>query len=119
MKDIRTIFENQFLADWDKDYPPTEGDFELWLKEIEEAKAREERLLKQAQEQQPDFSGEDWENTKWHTTPSGGDHSTAYYYNKEGLRCQRKDAYEVHIVEYKGDERINETYGFVPNGIED
>ena len=47
-----------------------------------------------------------------HKTPSGGDYSIAYFYDKNGNPCERKDAYRINIVEYTKDgERINEVYG--------
>ena len=45
------------------------------------------------------------------TTPSGGDYSIAYYYNEEGLPCEKQDADFVNIIEYKtGGIRVNEHY---------
>lgn len=45
-------------------------------------------------------------------TPSGGDYSTAYFYDAEGNPCKRADAVFMNVVEYTKDgRRINETYG--------
>lgn len=44
-------------------------------------------------------------------TPSGGDYSIAYFYDKNGRPCTKNNAVRVNIVEYKsGGIRINETY---------
>jgi len=47
-------------------------------------------------------------------TPSGGDYSVAYYYDKDHRPCKKKDAYFVKIVEYKADgTSINSTLAFL------
>ena len=47
-------------------------------------------------------------------TPNGGDYSVAYFYDKDGLPCEKKKAKHMNIVEYKKNgERINEFYGLV------
>lgn len=47
-----------------------------------------------------------------HKTPSGGDLSIAYFYDKDGVPCSRDKAHHMNIVEYKNDgTRINEFYG--------
>ena len=47
-------------------------------------------------------------------TPSGGDYSIAYYYNEDGIPCEKSKADFVNIVEYKkGGIRINEHYGLL------
>ena len=47
-----------------------------------------------------------------HKTPSGGDLSIAYFYDKNGTPCSRANAHHMNIVEYKNDgTRINEHYG--------
>ena len=44
-------------------------------------------------------------------TPSGGDYSVAFYYDKNGEPCKKEDAVRVNVVEYKkGGIRINEVY---------
>ncbi len=45
-------------------------------------------------------------------TPSGGDLSIAYFFNKDHRPCKRSQAAYMNIVEYKNDgTRINEHYG--------
>ena len=45
-------------------------------------------------------------------TPSGGDYSIAYYYDKDGNPCTKAQASAVNILEFTEDgTRINETYG--------
>lgn len=45
-------------------------------------------------------------------TPSGGDYSIAYYYDKDGHPCTKSQASAVNILEFTADgRRVNETYG--------
>ena len=47
-------------------------------------------------------------------TPSGGDYSIAYYYDEDGIPCEKTKANFVKIIEYKkGGIRINEHYGLL------
>ena len=47
-------------------------------------------------------------------TPSGGDLSIAYFFDKDGHRCTREKAVRMNIVEYLNDgTRINEHYGLI------
>lgn len=47
-------------------------------------------------------------------TPSGGDYSIAYYYDKDGHPCEKKQAASVNIIEFsKEGIRLNETYGLL------
>ena len=51
-------------------------------------------------------------------TPCGGDYSIAYYYDKNGLPCEKKDADFVNIVEYKeGTIRVNEHYASLTKSL--
>lgn len=50
----------------------------------------------------------------WHNTPSGGDLSVAYFFDKEGNKCNRANAYTMNIIEYTKDGvRVNEHYGML------
>ena len=50
--------------------------------------------------------------TRQGKTPSGGDYSVAYFYDKDGKPCPKAKAKSVNIVEYSQDgERLNEAYG--------
>lgn len=47
-------------------------------------------------------------------TPSGGDYSVAYFYDKDGNPCPKRKAVRMNIVEYTNDGvRVNEAYGFL------
>lgn len=44
-------------------------------------------------------------------TPSGGDYSIAYFYDKDGTLCLKGSAIRISIVEYtENGDRINETF---------
>jgi hypothetical protein len=62
----------------------------------------------------PPFPPEESEfcEVHWHNTPSGGDLSVAYFFDKEGNKCDRANAYSMNIIEYTKDgRRVNEHYG--------
>lgn len=47
-------------------------------------------------------------------TLNGGVYSIAYYYDRQGNPCRKKEAASVNIVEYnKAGDRINETYALL------
>lgn len=47
-------------------------------------------------------------------TPNGGDYSVAYYYDKDGNPCPKKQAVAVNIIEFTNSgRRVNETYGLL------
>ena len=47
-------------------------------------------------------------------TPSGGDFSIAYYYDEDGIPCEKSQADFVNIVQYKkAGIRLNEHYGLL------
>lgn len=65
-------------------------------------------------EEEIEFPPKENENIEIHygATPSGGDLSIAYFYDKEGAPCPREKAARMNIVEYTKDgERLNEFYG--------
>lgn len=113
MKDLNTLLCIEFLSHWTKSYPPTDNDYAKWKEEY--MKQQKEENIRQdiANNYSNPISEDDWETTIWHKTPGGGDHSVAYYYDKDNNRCQRKNAVRMNIVEYKGSERINEMYGVI------
>ena len=49
----------------------------------------------------------------WGNTPSGGDLSIGYFFDKDGNKCTRANAARINIIEYtKSGERLNEHYSF-------
>lgn len=65
-------------------------------------------------EELPPFPPEEGEfcEIHWHNTPSGGDLSVAYFFDKEGNKCNRANACTMNIIEYTKDGvRLNEHYG--------
>ncbi len=49
----------------------------------------------------------------WGNTPSGGDLSIGYFFDKDGNRCNRANAARINIIEYTKDGvRLNEHYSF-------
>lgn len=67
-------------------------------------------------EELPPFPPEESEfcEVHWHDTPSGGDLSVAYFFDKEGNKCSRANAYTMNIIEYTKDGvRVNEHYGIL------
>ena len=67
-------------------------------------------------EELPPFPPENDEfcEVHWHNTPSGGDLSVAYFFDKDGNKCNRSNAYSMNIIEYTKDGvRVNEHYGML------
>lgn len=46
-------------------------------------------------------------------TPNGGDHMIAYYLDAEGNPAAKDKAVQAEIVEYKGEEVVQRTYGTI------
>ena len=76
-----------------------------------------EEMLKPApKEDLPPFPPEESEYIQIdrNQTPSGGDLSIAYFYDKEHNPCKKENAAYINVVEYKNDgTRINEFYGAI------
>lgn len=67
-------------------------------------------------EELPPFPPEESElcEIHWGATPSGGDLSIAYFFDKDGNRCSRAEASHMNIIEYTKDGiRLNEHYGML------
>lgn len=76
-----------------------------------------EELTAPAKEQPRPFPPVDNEFCESHVgkTPSGGDYSTAYFFDKDGNPCRKEDRAYMNVVEYTKDgKRINEFYGAPP-----
>lgn len=68
------------------------------------------------QSELPPFPPEESEfcEVHWHNTPSGGDLSVAYFFDKDGNKCSRANAHVMNVVEYTKDGvRVNEHYGML------
>lgn len=73
--------------------------YEITLSEKEWNELLEEIAGKRAEIKEPVFDPRFAERHDL-KTPSGGDYSVAYFYDKDGLPCEKKKKY-MNIVEYK------------------
>lgn len=69
-------------------------------------------------EELPPFPPENDEfcEVRWFDTPSGGDLTVAYFFDKEHNKCNKENATSVNVIEYTKDGvRVNEHYILLNN----